>query len=218
MHDIGKIEVSGGIRHKKAALTQSEQEILKRHTLYGRKLIERVKAMNGQVLDIIEQHHEYLDGSGYPRGLKGDQISTLVRIVVITNLYDNLCNPADISSAVTPKVALATMYHHFRDKLDRSLVERLIGLLGLYPPGSVIRLNDDKLGLVISAASGAALAPSVLIYNPDIPKEQAQIINLQDFPELKIAEALSPGDFPPEIHQYLGVQDRLSYLAESMTM
>jgi putative nucleotidyltransferase with HDIG domain len=218
LHDIGKIEVPGGIRHKKTALTQSEQEILKRHTLYGRKLIERVKAMNVQVLDIIEQHHEYLDGSGYPKGLKGKQLSPLVRIVTITNLYDNLCNPADINAAVTPKVALATLYHHFKNKLDRSLVERLIGLLGVYPPGSVVKLNDETLGLVISAASGAALAPCVLVYDADIPKEQAQIINLQDFPELKIAEALNPGDFPPQIYQYLGVQDRLSYLAESMTM
>ena len=218
LHDIGKIEVPGGIRHKKTPLTHSEQEIFKRHTLYGRKLIERIKAMNVQVLNIIEQHHEYLDGSGYPKGLKGAQLAPLVRIVTITNLYDNLCNPPDISSAVTPKVALATLYHHFKNKLDRELVERLIGLLGVYPPGSVVKLNDETLGLVISAASGAALAPCVLVYDADIPKQQAQIINLQDFPELKIAEALNPGDFPPQIHQYLGVQDRLSYLAESMTL
>ena len=218
LHDIGKIEVPGGIRNKKTALTLSEQEILKRHTYYGRKLIERIKSLNVEVLNIIEQHHEYLDGSGYPKGLKGKQLSTLVRIVTITNLYDNLCNPPDVSLAITPKLALARMYHHYSDKLDRSLVERLITLLGVYPPGSVIRLSDDKLGLVISACSGAALTPSVLIYDPDIPKQEAQIINLQDFPDLKIAEALNPGDFPPEIHQYLGMQDRLSYLAESMTM
>ncbi len=218
LHDIGKIEVPSGICSKRTALNSAEQEIMKRHTLYGRKLIERVKALNSDVLDIIEQHHEFIDGSGYPKGLKGQQISTLVRIVSIANLYDNLCNPADIDSAVTPKVALATLYHHYREKLDRSLVERLIGLLGVYPPGSVIRLSDDKIGLVISAASGSALAPSVLIYDPNIPKEEAQIVNLADMPDLKIAEALNPGDFPQEIHQYLGVQDRLSYLAESMTM
>ncbi len=217
LHDIGKIDVPGGIRNKRTALTSAEQEILKRHTQYGRKLIERTKSMNAEILNIIEQHHEYLDGSGYPKGLKGDQISRLARIVVITNLYDNLCNPADIAAAMTPKMALARMYHHYQDKLDRGLVEQLISLLGVYPPGSVVLLNDDSIALVVSAASNARLAPTVLIHNPDIPKEQAPVINLQDYPDLKIIEALGPGEFPPEIHHYLGVQDRLNYLAESMT-
>lgn len=218
LHDIGKIDVPAGICNKKTPLNPAEQQIMKHHTLYGRKLIERVKSLNHNILDIIEQHHEMLDGSGYPNGLRGNQLSTLVRIVTITNLYDNLCNPHDIAAAVTPKVALATLYHHYRDKVDRLLVERLVGLLGVYPPGSVVQLNDDRLGLVISAASGATLTPSLLIYDEQVPKEEAQIINLKDFPDLKIVEALNPGNFPVEIHQYLGVQDRLSYLAESMTM
>jgi len=217
LHDIGKIDIPGSINNKKTALTVAEQNIIQRHPLYGLQLINRIRVMDKNVLDVIQKHHEFLNGTGYPAGLKADQLSKFVRIVSITNLYDNLCNPSDSKAAITPKLALATLYHKYHEKLDRTLVERLIGILGVYPPGTVVRLNDEKIGLVISTDSRAALQPDVLIYNPEIPKEEAQIISLTDFPDLKIEDALNPGDFPDEIHQYLGIQERLGYLAESLT-
>ncbi len=217
LHDIGKIDIPGNIKNKKTALTAAEQLIVQRHPGYGSQMINRIRVMDKDVLDVISKHHELLDGTGYPAKLKASQLSKFVRIVSIVNLYDNMCNPADMDSALTPKIALATLYHKYKDKLDRTLVEKFIGLLGIYPPGTVVRLNDGKLGLVISADSRAALQPSVLIYNPEIPKEEAQIVSLLEYPDLKVTEALKPGDFPEEIHQYLGIQERLGYLAESLT-
>mgnify|MGYP005627281175 CR=1 FL=1 len=217
LHDIGKIDLPGTIKNKKTALSPAEQKIVQSHPQYGSRMIKRIRVMDKEVLDVIEKHHELLDGSGYPNKLKANQLSKFVRIVSIVNLYDNLCNPADVKAAMAPKMALVTLYHKYKEKLDRKLVERLIGLLGVYPPGTVIRLNDDKIGLVICADSRSALKPSILIYNPEIPKDEAQIINLIDFPDLKIIEALKPGDFPDEIHQYLGIHERLGYLAESLT-
>jgi len=214
LHDIGKINVPGSIKIKKTALTPNEEKIMEKHALDGRQLIERVRHMDQKVLDIIDKHHEFLDGSGYPHGLKAAKIPILVRIVAIVNLYDNLCNPADPSTAATPKIALATLYKMYQDKLDNNLVKRLIGLLGIYPPGTVVKLSDESLGLVISADPKASLQPTVLIYDPDTPKEEAMIISLTEFPDLKIEQALRPGDYPPSIHHYLGIQERLGYMVE----
>ena len=214
LHDIGKIDLPGNIKIKKTALTLTEEKIMQRHAINGRQLVERIRGMNGEVLDIIDKHHELLDGSGYPHGLDGDKLSTLVRIVAIVNLYDNLCNPVTPENAMTPKNALATLYKHYQNKLDIDLVKRLIKLLGVYPPGTVVQLNDGGIGLVISANPQSSLRPGVLIYDPDIPKEEAMIIDLSEHADIHILEALSPGSFPPEIHRYLGIQERIGYMME----
>lgn len=89
LHDIGKIEVPTNIKIKTTKLTKSEQQIMQRHTISGRQLVMRVRDLDKRILDVIDKHHEFLDGSGYPKGLTGESLSTLVRIVTIANLYDN---------------------------------------------------------------------------------------------------------------------------------
>lgn len=214
LHDVGKIEIPGGINLKKTALNPAEQKIVQRHARRGRKLIERIKEMDTEILDIIEKHHEFLDGSGYPDGLKDEQISQLVRIVAITNQYDNLCNPIDINTAKTPKNALATIYGLYKNRLDEGLVKKLITLLGIYPPGTVVLLNDESIALVISTDAQSSLQPVVLVYDSETPKEEAIIISMIDHPDLKIEKALAPADYPEKIHAYLAIKERIGYLME----
>jgi putative nucleotidyltransferase with HDIG domain len=218
LHDIGKIEVPTSIKIKTTKLTNPEQKIMQRHTISGRQLIERVRDLDKCILDVIDKHHEFLDGSGYPKGLTGEALSTLVRIVAIVNLYDNLCNPADVKATTTPKGALAILYRHYQDKLDGDLIERLIGLLGVYPPGSVIKLNDDSIGLVISSNPKDSLRPMILIYDQDTPKEEAVIIDLTEHLDIQILEELKPRDYSPSIHNYLGIQERIGVMMEKTTI
>jgi len=215
LHDMGKIEISNSITMKKGRLTRAEEQVLERHTLLGRKLAERVRDLPEATLEILEQHHEFLDGSGYPHGLTGPKLSKRVRIVTMVNIYDNLCNPADPADAVTPKTAMAMMYSKYKDKLDRQLVERFIQALGVYPPGTVVRLSDDSIGLVITADPKALLQPEVLVYNPDIPKDKALIVDLKEHTDLSITDVLRPGDYPSRIYEYLGIQERLGYFVEN---
>ena len=215
LHDIGKIDVPSSILMKKGPLTQPEAKILQLHATAGRKLAERVRNFSNDILAIIENHHEYLDGTGYPNHLMSTHISKLVRIVSVVNVYDNLCNPTDPTKAVTPKTALAMMYSKYKDKLDRQVVETFIHTLGVYPPGTVVRLSDESIGLVIAADATAALKPEVLLYNPDIPREQAISINLKDHDELSIKDVLRPTEYPARVYEYLGIEERLGYLVES---
>lgn len=214
LHDIGKIEIPNAITMKKEKLSNVEAKVLERHTILGAKLAKRVRELPNMAMEILENHHEFLDGSGYPRGLLATKLSKLVRMVTVVNVYDNFCNPPDPSDAVTPKTALAMMFTKFKDKLDRHLVERFIGILGVYPPGTVVQMSDESIGLVISADPKAILQPEVLLYNPDIPKEQALIVNLKEQGDLSIKDVLRPGHYPAGIYEYLGIQERLGYLIE----
>ncbi len=217
LHDIGKIDVPAAIKLKTTELTSAEQAIFRKHPAAGRNLVDRVRTMHREITNIIEQHHEFLDGSGYPNNLRANQLSKMVRLVAITNLYDNLCNPPDVNAAMTPKNALAILYKHYEGRLDATLVARLIEILGVYPPGTVVQLNDEQLGLVISAKPGGKLKPDVLIYDPSVPKQQALIVCLSDFNDIEIVKALRPGEYPREIHDYFGIQDRIGYMVESQT-
>ena len=100
LHDIGKIGVPDAILNKPGKLTDEEFEIMKRHPLIGYQICEPLKSLAG-ALPIIRHHHEKLDGSGYPDGLKGDEISVPARIMAITDIYDALTSDRAYRSAMT---------------------------------------------------------------------------------------------------------------------
>ncbi len=212
LHDVGKIEVPGPVINKKTALNRAEMGVFKQHAVFGRKLCERVEDPREELLQVIEMHHEYLDGTGYPAGLKADKIPLFARIVAVANTYDNLCNPSNSTRAMTPKIALATMYSKFKDKLDHALVQKFISIMGIYPPGSVVSLNDESLGVVVSVDPKAMMTPEVLVYNPDIPPNKALILNLTEHPDLKIVRVLKPSQCPKRVFTYLGIQERMGYM------
>ncbi len=214
LHDIGKILVPTTITMKKEKLTASELKVLQTHPTLGAKLANQINQLSGESVDIIEQHHEMLDGSGFPKGAKSTQISTLSQIVAIANIYDNLCNPADPKTALTPKAAMAILYAKYKNKLDGKLVQSFIQTMGVYPPGTVVQLSDESIGLVVSVDPKELLSPQILLYNPDIPANEALMLDLKEHKDISIADALKPGSYPKRIYDYLGIQERLGYFYE----
>lgn len=217
LHDIGMIKIPPNIRNKAGSLSPPEQKIYEQHATGGRKLIEMVKKLDSRVLSIIEQHHEYLDGSGYPLGLKEGSISKLVRIVTIADLYDEMCNPVDMTKALTPKQALATLYKKFETKVDRVLVQKLVATLGVYPPGTVVKLSDGNVGLVISIKPNQMQRPDVILYDPSTPKVDATIIQLVNHEHITIDSAMNAGTYPLEIHDYFKLSERIGYMISNQT-
>ena len=212
LHDIGKVDLPGTILNKKEKLTKAEIGVYRQHPKIGLRLSELVENTPKEVKQIIELHHEFLDGSGFPNQYEAAKIPERVRIVAVANMYDNLCNPTDPKAAVTPKIALATLYSRFKDQLDNELVQYFIATLGVYPPGSVVSLNNESIGLVTSVDPEDMMNPEVLLYNPDIPPLQALIINLKEHEDLKIEKVLKPGQYPHRVYEYLGIQERLGFM------
>jgi putative nucleotidyltransferase with HDIG domain len=213
LHDIGKVRVPSQILMKTTPLKGPEQALYQMHARYGSEISQKIGELPPTVLDIIHHHHELLDGSGYPDGLLGVQISRAVRIVALANLYDNLCNPPNIADAMIPKVAMSTLFTRYKGKLDPELVALFIRTLGVFPPGTVVRLSDGSIGMVIAVDSKELLKPEILLYHAEVPKKEALIVDLRN-EDLSIETALTPGQYPTEVLEYLGVRSRAGYFFE----
>lgn len=213
LHDLGKVKVPSQILLKTTPLSGPEQALLQLHTRYGADLASKIGGLSPTVQAIIAQHHELLDGSGYPDKLREEKLPRAVRVVAVVNLYDNLCNPPSIADAMIPKVALSVLFTRYKGKLDGELVALFIRALGIYPPGTVVKLNDGSIGMVIAVDSKDLLKPQLLMYNADIPRKEAVILDLKD-EELNIDTALAPGQYPKEVFEYLGVRARAGYFFE----
>jgi HD-GYP domain-containing protein (c-di-GMP phosphodiesterase class II) len=215
LHDLGKSKIEKKILRKKAALTKPESEIFKLHTAYGAEIVDKFKSFPYQASKIITQHHELLNGEGYPLGLKGSAISDLSMITAIANIFDTLCNPVDASKALLPHHALSLMFTKFKNLLDTQLFTYFVRSVGIYPPGSVVQLSNDAVGMVISINSKNPLKPNILLYDPFVPKEEALTFWLDEEPDLAIVKCISPQKIPQEIFNYLDPKPKMHYFPES---
>jgi putative nucleotidyltransferase with HDIG domain len=201
-HDIGKEEIPDRVSNKVEPLTRSEATLMQQHCVYGETIGKKL-GLPQPVIDIIVQHHEYMDGSGYPRMLKGDKISPLARVVAIVNAYDNHCHHPVHTESLSPSEALSYMFKNQGKLFDSVPLQVFIRCLGLYPAGTLVRLSDDTLGMVVSANTVSPLRPNVLIYDPSVPKNEAIILDLQHEPDLKISESLKPASLARDVYEYL---------------
>ena len=217
-HDSGKHRVPKNVLFKTTPLTKFEMDILRLHPLYGvetmKPLVEK-GLFPSDALWIIQDHHERIDGSGYPAGRTGKTLSDATKIVSIVNRYDNLCNNVNAEKSLTPHEALAYMFAKEQDKYDKNLLQRFISYLGVYPPGTIVRLNNEVLGLVVSVNPNNSLRPSLLIYDPEIPKTEALIFDLAEDTTLSITATMRPSQLPREVYDYLSPRARVTYFLAS---
>ena len=209
-HDIGKQDMPTQILLKTDPLTHAEVELVKQHALIGAQTALRGK-MPTPVVAAIVQHHENVDGSGYPNGLKADQITPAAKVIAIVNHYDNLCNPISIAKALTPYEALSTMFAKRKGWFDQAMLGKLVQILGVYPPGSIVQLSNGTTAMVVSVNSAHPLQPSVLIYDPSVPKAESIIFDLETDKEISISKAIRPATLTPAVIEYLSPRKRVTY-------
>jgi len=163
------------------------------------------------VLAIIREHHELFDGTGYPGKLKAEAIGLLSRIVVIANYYDELCNPLTVADALTPHEALSLMFAKLRGKFDAKLLQVFIRCLGVYPPGTIVQLSNGVLGMVATVNTARPMKPMLVVYDANVPKEEAIMLDMEHETEVNIAKAIRPAQVPREVYGYLSPRKRVSY-------
>lgn len=209
-HDIGRKEIPSRILSKNEPLTQAERHLYEMHCQYGVEMGQRLQ-FTPSVLAIIREHHELFDGSGYPQKLKGESIGLLSRIVALANYYDELCNPPNLADALTPHEALSMMFAKLRNKFDPKLLQVLIRCLGVYPPGTILQLSNGVIGMVATVNTAKPMKPIIVIYDANIPKDEAILIDMERETDLNIAKAIRPTHVPREIYNYLSPRKRVSY-------
>jgi putative nucleotidyltransferase with HDIG domain len=208
-HDVGMAELPSRVRLKSENLTEAEEALLRKHCELGARMALR-SGLSKAVASAILQHHEHLDGSGYPNRLSGEQIGWVARIIAIVNHYDHLCNPAK-AAAVTPYEALSTIFARNRKWFDAAMLAKLVHVLGVYPPGSIVQLSSGDTAIVISVNSARPLRPMLLVYDALIPKAEAIILDLERAPQISISKALRAGSLPPPVNEYLSPRKRVAY-------
>ena len=214
-HDIGKVKVPDAILRKKEPLNQSEMAFYQLHVQYGVQLAQEIGIFPKKVVEVIRQHHEALDGSGYPMHASGDEIGIASRIVALANAYDNLCNPPRLEASRTPYEAMSQLFAKESSRYDIRMLKIFVSCMGVYPPGSIVELSNETFGMAISVNQSNLLKPSVLIYDRDIPKNEAIIIDLAETPDLSIVKCIRPQQLPEEVFAYLNPRKSVRYYFES---
>jgi putative nucleotidyltransferase with HDIG domain len=210
LHDIGQKDVPARILMKTEALTSAERNYLEQHPVLGVTMAKRLKLAPG-VISIIGEHHELYDGTGYPAKLKGEAINLLSRIVAITSYYNELCNPTVLADALTPHEGLSLMFAKLRGKFDPQLLKVFIRCLGVYPPGTIVQLSNGFIALVTTVNMACPTKPIVLVYNDDVPKDEAISLDMSQETGINITKAIRPAQVPQDVYVYLSPGKRVSY-------
>jgi HD-GYP domain-containing protein (c-di-GMP phosphodiesterase class II) len=166
LHDIGTMKIPPEILNKKSALSEEEYDEIKKHVHHGKILLEENEDIAETSIITAYQHHERLDGSGYPNGLTGDKISYTGQAIAIIDVYDALTTKRCFRRKIPPTQALQLIYERSSTQFNRELVQKFIRCVGIYPVGSLVRLESGMIGVVQSQSEGNMLQPVIrVIYN-----------------------------------------------------
>ena len=213
LHDIGKQELPSRLRWDDEQFTSAEKNIYQEHVTYGIALGKKM-GLSSAALLCLAQHHELANGSGYPLHTPNERISPLARIVTLTNQYDNLCNPGHPSAALTPHEALSTIFTQMRACFDSKTMSVFIRMMGVYPPGSVVQLTDDRYAMVVSVNSSRPLKPRLIVYDPHVHKEEALVVDLEQQSDLGVRRSIKPVQLPRLVMEYLSPRQHICYFFE----
>ncbi|HSV54185.1 MAG TPA: HD domain-containing phosphohydrolase [Burkholderiaceae bacterium] len=213
LHDLGKLQLPDRVRLVDEHFTAAEYKLYQDHVTQGITIGKRM-GLSPSVLVAMAQHHELVDGSGFPLHLKEERLGTAGKILALINRYDNLCNPPKATLALTPHEALSVIFAQMKSRFDAVVLGAFIRMMGVYPPGSVVQLVNDRFAIVVSVNSARPLRPRVIVHDPSVPKNEALILDLEHHPQLGIRRSLKPTQLPKAALDYLSPRQRVCYFFE----
>lgn len=163
LHDIGKIRIPDEILHKPGRLTDMEMNIMRDHVYYGVRVLEEME-IESHLVRTVSEHHERLDGYGYPNGARGEEISKAGRMLAIADVYDALTADRCYKAGMSSQKALQILLNDAPSKLDKELVQLFIKCMGIYPVGSLVKLNNERIAMVVTQNEDKPLSPVVKIF------------------------------------------------------
>lgn len=201
LHDIGKMAIPDEILDKPGRLTDSEFDFIKRHPVEGHRLLRESQDVDEVALDVCLHHHEKMDGSGYPDNLAGVSISLFSRMGAVCDVYDAITSNRPYKDGWDPAESLRKMAEWSQGHFDPQIFQHFVKSIGIYPIGSLVRLESGRLGVVVQQAQASLLTPLVKVFysTRHAQRIRPEVVNLsvagiQD----KIVAREEPGkwDFP----------------------
>lgn len=214
LHDVGEQRLPVRILRNVASLSKAELREYQRHPDYTVEMLAEFQ-FPSEVLDLIKCHEERLDGSGYPRQLKGSQLSPAARVLLVVDEYDSLVHKQTPSENLMPAEAIGQLYGKSKTLYPQEVVVALIQTLGVYPPGSIVELSDGTAALVLSLNVESRMRPIVLLYDPSTANDHPRVIDLAQDTSLSIVRNLPKQRLAPAIVSYLDFHRWTGYFIES---
>jgi putative nucleotidyltransferase with HDIG domain len=180
MHDVGKVRTPDEILNKPEKLTDEEFAIIRRHPVDGAAILRRTTDIPPLAPLVAFEHHLRLDGSGYPYGVARPTLNLGTQLCTIADVYDAMRSQRRYQEAFATDRILSVLKSVDHTRFDRHLVRRFVQLLGIYPPGNLVRLNTGEIGVVLRAHAPDPYRPRVrVLFAPDGSRyEPAYPVNL----------------------------------------
>ncbi len=208
LHDVGKILVPEEVLNKPGRLEADEWAEMQRHVVYGYETLRQYPDINPIILSICRQHHERIDGTGYPRQLKGDAIDKYGRAAAICDVYDAITADRVYHKGMPPTVAMKRLVEWSDNHLDRAMVYQFIRCMSIYPVGSLVELDSGDAGLVVASNRVRQSRPVVRCFYSVAEQQQRRVedVDLDRVDAgVRIVRAMDPKELPASIslHDYL---------------
>lgn len=198
LQDVGMMRIPPAVAQKRSKLTASERDVFRQHVQHSVEILSKTAGLPAELPGIASLHHERYDGSGYPRGLKGNAISLLGQIAAIVDMFDTLTAHEPYGTHQPPSAALNYLYRNRGTKFHAGVVEQFIQCLGAFPVGSVVELNSGEIGIVIAQNMVRRLQPKLMLVQDaeGRPLRPYRLLDLMD-------EPAGTGDEPYRIRRTL---------------
>jgi HD-GYP domain-containing protein (c-di-GMP phosphodiesterase class II) len=187
-HDYGHIFLPRAVLEKQGKLLEGERRIAQEHPRAGYEQLAAREALSSEALDIVLHHHERLDGSGYPDGLRGEAISPLTRLAAVVEVFDAMTSVRPGARAVPPEAVMRELMQQMGTGFDQAPTLMLAQHVVLFPNGTAVQLNTGEIGIVVETSPGSAARPLVrLFYDAEGRRIRAYELNLAQQPSRFIA-------------------------------
>lgn len=222
LHDLGKVKVPSEILNKPSRLTDEEYEIMKSHAIIGSRMLKKSDNPLDYAIDVALNHHERMDGEGYPFGEFAGDLSEYSRIISIVDAFDAMTSDRCYDKSRSTLDALKEIYAGRGTQFDEALALEFIQLMGPYPPGTIVELNNGCVGIVLTSKTKKRHLPEVsLILDRNKKKlPEPELVDLTDVEAKKltndwlIKKVYKDGDFGIRLADY-PIRDNLSKLADA---